>query len=107
MVCSLCFSPLMGAENSVGESYAFDPSAGKIQTASDTTIRSAGQVAKGVMVGIAVFGATVGIGSLVSKTAESIGRQPEVSDKLIKAMNSGILACASLAVGAMAISFFF
>ena len=59
------------------------------------------------MIGLAVSGATMGIGALVSATSEAVARQPEASSELTKVMNSGIYACVGLAVGTIAISFFF
>jgi|GEM_PF-4643276 len=106
LVISLCFSPLFAAEATT-TSVEFDSSLGRVQTESDNAILSVGQLAKGIMIGLAVSGATMGIGALVASTSEGVARQPEASSELTKIMNSGIYACVGLAVGTIAVSFFF
>ncbi|MGM0431195.1 MAG: hypothetical protein ACQEQU_00615 [Spirochaetota bacterium] len=56
------------------------------------------RVGKALGLGLAVFGATAGIGALVSSGLEGMARQPEASDELQSAMNAGILACCALGV---------
>jgi len=71
LVISLCFSPLFAADAAT-TSVEFDSSLGRVQTESDNAILSAGQLAKGIMIGLAVSGATMGIGALVSSTSEGV-----------------------------------
>ncbi len=53
-------------------------------------------------IGLAVSGTAAGIGILVAATVESIARQPEAADSLNASMNTGIIACVGLVIGAIA-----
>lgn len=100
----MCVSPLFAADAAT-KSVEFDSTVGSVQ--SETAKISAGQIAKGLMIGLAAFGATAGIGSLVSSATEGIARQPEAADELTPAVNAGIYACVGIVAGTIAVSFFF
>lgn len=49
-----------------------------------------GSLAAGIAVGLGALGASIGIGLIVSKTVESIARQPEIRGQLQTTMFIGI-----------------
>jgi F0F1-type ATP synthase membrane subunit c/vacuolar-type H+-ATPase subunit K len=106
VVMSLCFTPLFAAETTAG-SVEFDSNLESVQRGTQEATLSVSNLAKGIMIGLAVSGAATGIGVLASSAFESIARQPEASPEITAAMNTGIYACVGLAVGTFAISFFF
>ncbi len=62
---------------------------------------------KDLAIGIAVSGAAIGIGTLVASALDGIARNPELESKLTNTMYTGIIACAGLALGAMAVTIAF
>lgn len=62
-------------------------------------------VAKGLAVGLGMFGPGIGIGILVSKALESIGRNPEAAGKVTQTMFIGIAFVEALAIFALLIAF--
>lgn len=58
-----------------------------------------------IVVGVGVLGPSLGIGILVSKALEAIGRNPEVSGKIQTTMLIGIVFTEALAVFALVVGF--
>ncbi len=62
-------------------------------------------VAMAIAAGIGVLGPGIGIGILVSKALEAIGRNPEASGKVLIPMFAGIAFVEALAIFALLIAF--
>lgn len=62
-------------------------------------------LAAGWSIGLAAFGAAIGMGFMVGKTMEGIARQPEASRDLMTTMIIGIAFIEALALYALVISF--
>ncbi|MFH1542789.1 MAG: ATP synthase F0 subunit C [bacterium] len=62
-------------------------------------------LAAGIAIGLAGFGASLGIGMIGAKSVESIGRQPEASPNIRVTMIIAIAFVESIALYALVISF--
>jgi F-type H+-transporting ATPase subunit c len=62
-------------------------------------------LAMAFVVGIGVFGPALGIGNLVSKALEAIGRNPDASGKIQTTMFIGIAFTEALAIFALVVGF--
>lgn len=62
-------------------------------------------LAMALVVGIGVFGPALGIGNLVSKALEAIGRNPDASGKIQTTMFIGIAFTEALAIFALVVGF--
>jgi len=62
-------------------------------------------VAMAIAAGVGVFGPGIGIGILVSKALEAIGRNPEASAKVQSTMILGIVFVEALAIFALVVAF--
>ena len=62
-------------------------------------------IAMAVAAGIGVLGPGIGIGMLVSKALESIGRNPEAAGKIQATMFIGIAFVEALAIFALVVAF--
>ncbi len=62
-------------------------------------------IAQALAVGLGVIGPGIGIGILVSKALEAIGRNPEASGKITQTMFIGIAFVEALAIFALLIAF--
>jgi F-type H+-transporting ATPase subunit c len=58
-----------------------------------------------IVVGIGVIGPAIGIGNLVGKALEAIGRNPEASGKVQTTMFIGIAFTEALAIFALVVGF--
>ncbi|GAA0366597.1 F0F1 ATP synthase subunit C [Bacillus horti] len=64
-----------------------------------------GLLAAGIAAGLAAIGAAIGVGMLVSKTVESIARQPEARGVLSTTMFIGIGLTEAIPIMAIVIAF--
>lgn len=62
-------------------------------------------VAMALAAGLGVFGPGIGIGILVSKALEAIGRNPEAASKIQSTMILGIVFVEALAIFALVVAF--
>lgn len=62
-------------------------------------------LAMGIAVGFGVLGPGIGIGILVSKALEAIGRNPEASGKIQTTMFIGVAFTEALAIFALVVGF--
>jgi F-type H+-transporting ATPase subunit c len=62
-------------------------------------------IAKAIAIGVGVFGPGLGIGMLVAKALEAIGRNPEATKQIMTPMFIGIAAVEALAIFALLIAF--
>lgn len=62
-------------------------------------------VAMGIAAGVGVLGPGIGLGILVSKALEAIGRNPEASAKIQATMFIGIAFVEALAIFALVVAF--
>ncbi|HCC05210.1 TPA: ATP synthase F0 subunit C [Patescibacteria group bacterium] len=62
-------------------------------------------LAMAIVVGIGVFGPAMGIGNLVGKALEAIGRNPDASGKIQTTMFIGIAFTEALAIFALVVGF--
>ena len=62
-------------------------------------------IAKGLAIGLGTIGPGIGIGILVSRALEAIGRNPEASGKVLLPMFAGIAFVEALAIFALLIAF--
>jgi F-type H+-transporting ATPase subunit c len=58
-----------------------------------------------IVVGIGVVGPAVGIGNLVGKALEAIGRNPDASGKITTTMFIGVAFTEALAIFALVVGF--
>lgn len=68
-------------------------------------IVSAKTLAMALAIGLGVIGPGIGIGLIVSKALEAIGRNPDASGKITTTMFIGIAFTEALAIFALVISF--
>ena len=62
-------------------------------------------IAMAIAAAVGVFGPAIGIGLLVSKALEAIGRNPEASSKIQSTMILGIVFVEALAIFALVVAF--
>ncbi len=62
-------------------------------------------LAMAIVVGVGVFGPAIGIGTLVGKALEAIGRNPDASGKVQTTMFIGIAFTEALAIFALVVGF--
>lgn len=76
------------------------------QSAAETDASSTGQkaIAAAIAVGLAAALGTIGMGIAVSKSAESIARQPEASGKINSVMMLGLVFIETLVIYALIIA---
>ena len=65
----------------------------------------ANSLAMAIAVAFGVFGPAIGIGMIVSKALEAIGRNPEASGKVVTNMFIGIAFTEALAIFALVVGF--
>ncbi len=68
-------------------------------------IESAKAIGMALAVGLGVIGPGIGIGLLVGKALEAIGRNPEASSKIVSNMFIGIVFAEALAIFALVVGF--
>lgn len=68
-------------------------------------LEAAKNIAMAIAVGLGVLGPGIGIGLLVSKALEAIGRNPEASGKIQTTMFIGIVFTEALAIFALVVGF--
>lgn len=68
-------------------------------------LEAAKALAMGIAVGFGVLGPGIGIGILVSKALEAIGRNPEAIGKITTNMFIGIVFTEALAIFALVVGF--
>lgn len=68
-------------------------------------LEAAKAIAMAIAAGIGVFGPGLGIGILVSKALEAIGRNPEAAGKIQATMFIGIAFVEALAIFALVVAF--
>lgn len=73
--------------------------------ASQMSADSVKAIAMAIAAAIGVFGPAIGIGLLVSKALEAIGRNPEASNKIQSTMILGIVFVEALAIFALVVAF--
>jgi F-type H+-transporting ATPase subunit c len=73
--------------------------------ASQMSADSIKAIAMALAAGIGVLGPGIGIGILVSKALEAIGRNPEASGKIQSTMILGIVFVEALAIFALVVAF--
>lgn len=62
-------------------------------------------IAMSIAAGVGVLGPAIGIGMLVSKALEAIGRNPEASDKIQSNMILGVVFAEALGILALVVAF--
>jgi F-type H+-transporting ATPase subunit c len=62
-------------------------------------------IAMAIAAGVGVFGPGIGIGMLVSKALEAIGRNPEAAGKIQATMFIGVAFVEALAIFALVVAF--
>lgn len=62
-------------------------------------------LAMAIVVGVGVFGPAIGIGNLVGKALEAIGRNPDASGKITTTMFIGVAFTEALAIFALVVGF--
>ena len=62
-------------------------------------------IAMGIAAGVGVLGPGIGLGILISKALEAIGRNPEASGKIQATMFIGIAFVEALAIFALVVAF--
>ncbi len=73
--------------------------------ASQMNADSVKAIAMAIAAAVGVFGPAIGIGLLVSKALEAIGRNPEASSKIQSTMILGIVFVEALAIFALVVAF--
>ncbi len=58
-----------------------------------------------IVVGIGVFGPAIGLGTLIGRALEAIGRNPEATGKITANMFIGIAVTEALAIFALVVGF--
>ena len=71
----------------------------------EITAEATKAIAMAIAAGIGVFGPGIGIGMLVAKALEAMGRNPEASDKIQATMFIGIAFVEALAIFALVVAF--
>lgn len=69
------------------------------------TAESMKNIAMAVAAAVGVFGPAIGIGMLVSRALEAIGRNPEAASKIQSTMILGIVFVEALAIFALVVAF--
>lgn len=62
-------------------------------------------IAMAIVVGVGVIGPAIGIGNLVGKALEAIGRNPDASGKITTTMFIGVAFTEALAIFALVVGF--
>jgi F-type H+-transporting ATPase subunit c len=62
-------------------------------------------IATALVVGLGILGPAIGIGNLVGKALEAIGRNPEASGKIVTAMLIGVAFTEALAIFVVVVGF--
>lgn len=62
-------------------------------------------LAMAIVVSVGVFGPAIGVGMLVSKALEAIGRNPDATSKITTNMFIGIVFTEALAIFALVVGF--
>ncbi len=73
--------------------------------AAELSAEAVKSIAKAIAISIGVFGPGLGIGMLVAKALEAIGRNPEATKQIMTPMFIGIAAVEALAIFALLIAF--
>jgi F-type H+-transporting ATPase subunit c len=68
-------------------------------------VEAAKNLGMAIVVGVGVLGPALGIGTLVGKALEAIGRNPEATSKITTNMFIGIVFVEALAIFAIVIGF--
>ncbi|MBX9765047.1 ATP synthase F0 subunit C [Patescibacteria group bacterium] len=68
-------------------------------------IEVAKTLAMAIVVGVGVFGPAIGLGTLIGKALEAIGRNPEATGKITANMFIGIAVTEALAIFALVVGF--
>lgn len=68
-------------------------------------VEVAKNLAMAIVVGVGVLGPGIGLGMLVSKALEAIGRNPDAADKIQTTMYIGIAVTDILAIFAVVVGF--
>jgi F-type H+-transporting ATPase subunit c len=58
-----------------------------------------------IVVGVGVFGPAIGLGTLIGRALEAIGRNPEATGKITANMFIGIAVTEALAIFALVVGF--
>lgn len=69
------------------------------------TLEATKAIAMAIAAGVGVFGPGIGIGMLVSRALEAIGRNPEAAGKIQATMLIGIAFAEALAIFAIVVAF--
>ena len=97
LVAMFCLSPLLAEASS-------------IDIQEDSLMRANAEISslgKGIGIGLAISGVAAGIGVIGAATTEAIARQPEASESIMRAMNTGVYACVGIAAFAIITTYFF
>ncbi len=68
-------------------------------------VEVAKNLAMAVVVGVGVFGPAIGVGNLIGKALEAIGRNPEATGKITANMFIGIAVVEALAIFSLVVGF--
>ena len=68
-------------------------------------IEVAKNLAMALVVGVGVFGPAIGVGNLIGKALEAIGRNPEATGKITANMFIGIAVVEALAIFSLVVGF--
>jgi F-type H+-transporting ATPase subunit c len=68
-------------------------------------IEVAKTLAMAIVVGVGVFGPAIGLGTLIGRALEAIGRNPEATGKITANMFIGIAVTEALAIFALVVGF--
>lgn len=71
----------------------------------DMSLEAMKALAMAIVVGVGMLGPAIGIGMLVAKALEAIGRNPEASGKVQTTMFIGIVFTEALAIFALVVGF--
>jgi F-type H+-transporting ATPase subunit c len=68
-------------------------------------VEVAKNLAMAIVVGVGVFGPAIGVGNLIGKALEAIGRNPEATGKITANMFIGIAVVEALAIFSLVVGF--
>lgn len=68
-------------------------------------VEVAKNLAMAIVVGVGVFGPAIGVGNLIGKALEAIGRNPEAAGKVTANMFIGIAVVEALAIFSLVVGF--
>lgn len=68
-------------------------------------VEVAKNLAMAIVVGVGVFGPAIGVGNLIGKALEAIGRNPEATGKVTANMFIGIAVVEALAIFSLVVGF--